>query len=208
MARNGDKRHRHRDLWVPLVAGLLTVIAGSLAGAAVTPRFWSLVLIVVCLLTFAFATQGIGVGVDVLAVERVDDPLTTSVLGLHRVVDLRVTLSTAVSVSAAVFLLGLDLGLVTMAVGALTGKKGTAIGVGAAIAAASYLVSSLAPVVSWLPPARYLSVFYWAVGNGQVTGGVSAGDYAVLSVVGLCALFRGNPRVPPPGPALSHLDMH
>ena len=96
------------------------------------------------------------------------------------------------------FLLGLDLGLVTMAVGALTGKKGTAIG---AIAAASYLVSSLAPVVSWLRPARYLSVFYWAVGNGQVTGGVSAGDYAVLSVVGLCALFAAIL-------GFRHLDLH
>jgi hypothetical protein len=54
--RNRDKRHRHRDLWVPLVAGLLTVIAGSLAAAAVTRGLWSLVLIIVCLLTFAFAT--------------------------------------------------------------------------------------------------------------------------------------------------------
>ena len=115
--------------------------------------------------------------------------------------DLRVTLSTAVSVSAAVFLLGLDFGLVTMAVGALTGKKGTAIGVGAAIAAASYLVSALAPGVAWLRPARHLSVFYWAVGNGQVTGGVSAGDYAVLSVVGLCALFAAIL-------GFRHLDLH
>jgi ABC-2 type transport system permease protein len=120
---------------------------------------------------------------------------------IGRSFDLRVSFGGVVSVSAAVLLLGLDLGLVTMAVGALTGKKGTAIGVGAAIAAASYLVSSLAPVVSWLRPARYLSVCYWAVGNGQVTGGVSAGDYAVLSVVGLCALFAAIL-------GFRHLDLH
>jgi ABC-2 type transport system permease protein len=108
---------------------------------------------------------------------------------IGRSFELSVTPATAASVSAAVWLLGLDFGLVTMAAGALTGKRGTAVGLGTALAAASYLVSSLAPVVSWLRPARYASAFYWAVGNGQVTGGVSLADYAVLGALGLCALY-------------------
>ena len=101
---------------------------------------------------------------------------------------LSITPGAALSVSAAVGLLGLDLGLVTMAVGALSGKRGTAMGVGVALAGVSYLVSSLAPVTSWLRPARYLSVFYWAVGNNQISSGVNGADYAVLVVVALCAL--------------------
>jgi ABC-2 type transport system permease protein len=120
---------------------------------------------------------------------------------IGRSFELSITLGRAVSVSAAVFLLGLDLGLITMAVGALTGKRGTAIGAGAALAAASYLVSSLAPVVSWLRPARYMSVFYWAVGNGQVTGGVSVADYAVLGALSLCALYAALA-------GFRHLDLH
>ena len=47
-----------------------------------------------------------------------------------------------VAVSGALVLMGLDFGLITMAVGAATGRRGTALGAGAGLAAASYLVSS------------------------------------------------------------------
>ncbi len=107
---------------------------------------------------------------------------------LGRSFQLDVTITSVASVSAAVFLMGLDFGLVTMAIGALTGRRGTAIGTGTALAAASYLVSSLAPVTSWIRPGRYASLFYWSVGNSQISGGVSPGDYAVLTITGLCAL--------------------
>jgi inner membrane transporter RhtA len=54
-----------------------------------------------------------------------------------------------------------------------------------ALAAASYLISSLAPVVSWTWPARYASLFYWSVGNSQISHGVSPSSYTVLIIVGL-----------------------
>jgi beta-exotoxin I transport system permease protein len=115
--------------------------------------------------------------------------VTVAVLVLiGRSFQLDVAVGTVVSVSAAVLLMGLDFGLVTMTAGALAGRKGAALGAGAALAGASYLVSSLAPVVSWIGPARYASLFYWSVGNDQITRGVSAGDYAVLILVGLAAL--------------------
>jgi beta-exotoxin I transport system permease protein len=107
---------------------------------------------------------------------------------IGRSFQLDVTVTSVVSVSAATFLMGLCFGLVTMAAGALTGRRGTAVGAGTALAAASYLISSLAPVASWIRPARYASLFYWSVGNSQVSQGVSPGDYAVLIGVGLCAL--------------------
>jgi ABC-2 type transport system permease protein len=62
------------------------------------------------------------------------------------------------------------------------------LGVGAAVAAMSYLVSSLAPVVGWVHPARYVSVFYWAVGNDQIGAGVSLLDIAALTGAGVLAL--------------------
>ena len=107
---------------------------------------------------------------------------------IGRSFQLNITVANVASVSAAVFLMGLDFGLVTMAAGSLTGRRGTAIGTGTALAAAAYLISSLAPVASWIRPARYASLFYWSVGNSQLSHGVSAGDYAVLAAVGLCAL--------------------
>ena len=107
---------------------------------------------------------------------------------IGRAFQLQVGLGHIVSVSAAVFLMGLDFGLATMAAGALTGRTGAAIGAGTALAAATYRLSSLAPVVSWKLPKRYASLFYWSVGNNQVTQGASPGDYAVLTITGLCAL--------------------
>jgi beta-exotoxin I transport system permease protein len=93
-----------------------------------------------------------------------------------------------IGVSATVALLGLDFGLVAMAVGAWTGRRGTALGVASATATASYLISSMAPVVSWLHPVRYVSLFYWSVGDDQLGSGVTAADLAVLLAVALAAL--------------------
>ncbi len=82
--------------------------------------------------------------------------------------------------TAAVMVLGIDFGLLAMVVGAATGNRGLAIGAAAAVAAASYLASSMAPLVSWLSPIRYLSLFYWSVGNNQLEHGVALGGAAVL----------------------------
>jgi ABC-2 type transport system permease protein len=114
--------------------------------------------------------------------------LATCVL-IGRWFHLAVTAGHAASLSAAVLLMGLDFGLVAMAVGAVTAKRGVAIGAGTSLAGASYLVSSLAPVAPWIRPGRYLSLFYWSVGHDQVSSGVSPVDYSVLIVVGLCALW-------------------
>jgi ABC-2 type transport system permease protein len=106
-----------------------------------------------------------------------------------RFFDLTTTLGDIAASSAAVALMALDFGLVTMAVGALTGKRATALGIGTALAAVSYLISSLAAVVSWIRPGKYLSLFYWSVGNNQISTGVSIGDYAVMTAVALIALY-------------------
>jgi len=95
----------------------------------------------------------------------------------------------AVTIAVALMLMGLDFGLITMALGAATGRRGTALGIASGLAAASYLLSSLASTISAIRPGRYLSLFYWSVGNDQISRGVSIGDFAVLIIVGLCALL-------------------
>jgi ABC-2 type transport system permease protein len=94
-----------------------------------------------------------------------------------------------VAIAAAVTLMGLDFGLITITAGAAFGRRGTALGIGTGLAAASYLLSALATTISGLGPARYLSLFYWSVGNDQISKGVSIADFTVLAVVGLCALL-------------------
>jgi len=95
----------------------------------------------------------------------------------------------AVATAAALTLASLDFGLLTMAAGAATGRRGTALGIGASLAAASYLLSTLATTIAGIRPGRYLSLFYWSVGNDQISKGVTIADFAVLTVAGLCALI-------------------
>jgi ABC-2 type transport system permease protein len=92
----------------------------------------------------------------------------------------------------AVLLLGIDLGLIAMALGAATGSRSTAIGIATALAAISYLISSLAPVVHWIHPLRFASLFYWATGNQQLANGAGPGSLAVLIGVAAAAATAAN----------------
>lgn len=91
-------------------------------------------------------------------------------------------------VTLGVLLLGVDFGAIAMLVGAATGSRGTALGITSALAAAAYLVSSLAPVVGWLHPARFASPFFYAVGDGQVSHGLSPAWAGVLVAIAVAAV--------------------
>ena len=93
-----------------------------------------------------------------------------------------------VGVTLGALLLGVDFGAVAMLVGAATGSRGTALGISSALAAVSYLISSLAPVVHWLHPARYASPFFYAVGDGQVSDGLAPAWAGVLLGIAACAV--------------------
>jgi ABC-2 type transport system permease protein len=92
----------------------------------------------------------------------------------------------------AVLLLGIDFGLLALALGAATGRRGSAIGISSALAAVCYLISSLAPVVRSIHPVRYASLFYWAVGNEQLTRGAGPVSLAVLLAVAIAAAIDAN----------------
>jgi ABC-2 type transport system permease protein len=84
-------------------------------------------------------------------------------------------------------LLGIAFGLLALGIGARTGARGTAIGIAAAVASASYLISAMAPLIDWLEPLRYLSLFYWSVSNNQLVDGLSLPSLAVL--LAICAVL-------------------
>jgi ABC-2 type transport system permease protein len=115
--------------------------------------------------------------------------------------DLRTSLADLAGTTAGVILLGLDFGLLALAIGCRTGRRGSALGVAASFAAASYLVSSLAPVVAWIRPARFVSLFYWSVGNAQLSAGLSAASAAVLVMTGAILLLAS-------AAAFRRLDLH
>ncbi|HVA07067.1 MAG TPA: ABC transporter permease subunit [Acidimicrobiales bacterium] len=111
--------------------------------------------------------------------------VVTAVVALGHAFDITVGTANLVGTSLGVLLLGLDLGLVALVAGAATGSRGFSLGVASAAGALSYLVSSLAPVVAWVRPARFASLFYWSVGNNQLTSGLNLGDAVVLMGTGL-----------------------
>ncbi len=104
-----------------------------------------------------------------------------------RAFDLELDAWNLATTTFGVMLLAVGFGLVALAIGAARGERGTAIGVASSLAVAAYLLSSLAPVVSWLDPWKVLSPFYWAVGNNQITTGLGWGGLVVLLALTVAA---------------------
>lgn len=101
------------------------------------------------------------------------------------VVQLEVPLVNLSLTTLALVLLGADFGMLALALGAATGRKGLAGGIAGAVAAATYLVSSLASLATWLDPFKYASPFYWASADNPLANGMSALRLAVLTAVAL-----------------------
>lgn len=93
-------------------------------------------------------------------------------------VDLRVGLAAQACVSLA--LLGTFFGMLSLAAGSATGKRGVSSGVPVAVGVTTYLLNAFAPLVSWLEPARLATPFYYYQGNEPVLHGLSPLHAAVL----------------------------
>jgi ABC-2 type transport system permease protein len=74
-------------------------------------------------------------------------------------------------------------GTLAMAVGAATGARGIARGISTAVAVVMYLLSTLAQIVSWLIPARPVSLWYHALGIDPFTSGFPYWHVAVVLAV-------------------------
>lgn len=173
------------DNFLPLIMLLLTVGYGAAAIAGQDEDGTLALLAVLPLRRGALLAQKAGA----LAIQSLILAAAVGVLTLiGRSFELTLSPAHVLEVAVAVFLLGLDFGLLALAIGAATGHRGFTLGVTTAIAAVSYLLSSLAPVVHWLRPGRYLSLLYWSIGNDQLANGVSGLDAAVLVGVSICGL--------------------
>jgi ABC-2 type transport system permease protein len=106
--------------------------------------------------------------------------LTFGCVLVGRAFELPIGIGPLAGTSVAVLLLAIDFGALALLLGAVTGSRGLALSVASGVAAAAYLISSLAPVISWLGPAKHVSPFYWALGNDPVANGVSCWGLAAL----------------------------
>jgi len=85
-------------------------------------------------------------------------------------------------------LLGLVLGSLALALGAASGRKGTTIGVAAALGFAAYLVNSLATVVDAFRSLRKASPFYYYGEPNPLLHGFDLGSALTLAAISLILL--------------------
>jgi len=83
--------------------------------------------------------------------------------------------------TASVCLLGLALGGLALALGALTGRRWLAAGVALMVAIAGFFLNGLGALVDWLEPWRPISPFYQYLANDPLTNGLDLGNALVLA---------------------------
>lgn len=73
----------------------------------------------------------------------------------------------------SLYVLGITLGLIALAVGASTGKKSLAGGFAASVGIIGFLLDTFLSVVDALDPLRFISVFYYFNGNDVIINGIN-----------------------------------
>ena len=105
-------------------------------------------------------------------------------------VDLGVPYSNLVAACLMSGLLGVLYTAIGFCVGAVTGRRGVALGVAFTLAIAGFLLYSLAPMVDVFDTINPANPFQWAVGGDPLTNGVDVG-YALLFLLVSVLLFAG-----------------
>ncbi|HUB04319.1 MAG TPA: ABC transporter permease subunit [Solirubrobacteraceae bacterium] len=96
---------------------------------------------------------------------------------------------TALAVQLAFF--GFATGAVAIALGAGTGRRSLATGVGAAVGIVGWLINSFAPLVGALDWLKYVSPFYYYAGHDPLAQGVDIVGIVVLGALSLVLTAAG-----------------
>lgn len=102
--------------------------------------------------------------------------------------DMGLGLDRIAAAAVGLALLGLTVGSVALAVGAVTGSRSLAIGITTGVALGTFLVNNLAPMVADLEPARKLSPYYYYLSGDPLRSGFDLANLAVLALVSLVLL--------------------
>jgi ABC-2 type transport system permease protein len=105
---------------------------------------------------------------------------------------LAVSPANAAGASVHLALLGLVHGSVSFAVGAATGRRGWAIGAGAAVAVLGYLASGVLPQIHGLGWTRDVSPWDWAVSGSPLANGIQVGDCGLLLALSVVLIGLGS----------------
>jgi ABC-2 type transport system permease protein len=102
--------------------------------------------------------------------------------------DMDVTAANVLAASLGLWLFVLAIGSVTFAVGAATGRRALALGVGAAVAVVSYMANALGPMVDGLGWLEDVSPFGWYLRGDPLAQGIDPVGFGALLVLVVIAL--------------------
>jgi len=130
--------------------------------------------------TLSVATVAVAVGVIVAVV----------VVGIG----MDVALANVAAATVGLFLYGLAIGLVTLAVGVATGRRSYALGAGAGLAVVGFVLNAVAPLVASAAWLSWVSPFAWYASAEMLGNGVDWAAYSALLALGVSALLLGSWR--------------
>jgi ABC-2 type transport system permease protein len=172
---------------IPLMLLIAAVLHGSDATAGEEDRGTIDLLLAAPVLRSRVVFEKFAAAVTGLTI--VTGALLAALLVGGPLVELDVAVDRLVAVCVASWLLAVDFAAFALLLGAATGRRGLARGVAAALAVASYLVSSLAELVTELKVLRPLSLWYHSLGTEPLFTGVSWGHNAVLMAVAVLLVW-------------------
>lgn len=107
--------------------------------------------------------------------------------------DMDIPVSEVAGACTAMVVLGVLNGLLALAIGAVTGRRGLALGVAATVAVATYLLYVVSQLVDAVKPWEVASPFFHVLEEGPIGGGWPLA-YGVLALIGLGLLAAALPR--------------
>ena len=112
-----------------------------------------------------------------------------AVMIIREPIDLDISVGNLAATSLNLALLGSGIGLVAMAAGSATGKRGVAVAVGAAFAVAAFLIDGLAPQLDSIAWMERLSPFHWYDATTTLREGLNWGRTGALAGLTVVLLF-------------------
>ncbi|MEX0763317.1 MAG: ABC transporter permease subunit [Dehalococcoidia bacterium] len=104
------------------------------------------------------------------------------------IADIELSLVRLAAICFSVALMALAMGLLALAIGASTGRQTMSMALAGVVAIVSYLLHAFQELVDFLEPARFVSVFYYALGNEPLKNGLSLAHVLILVGIALVAL--------------------
>lgn len=123
----------------------------------------------------------------VAAVAALAAVLFVAVVAASAATSMGVAVVDAATAAVAIFLFGVEFGLLTLAIGAATGRRAVAVSVAALVAGASYVLYVASSLVDAVRPWRVLSPFQHALHDGPIGAGLSP-TYLLMVLVAAIAL--------------------